>query len=337
MNENNKKVIIKELQIISNKSSKKEDKDKSIKSVQEILDKMKTDKDITVQNDANEIQVEFDIIKKDDAQDNDKIIAFNKIIQLLSKKKENNKNLSKLPDIGLGFVNAFFTSFLIFFYFYGIRIIIALSNPPILDKIINNNFGMSVQNKMNEILTDGSFTSRIVNMISSLNVEDKKLYGELSKVIVFYALITSLSSMSLNGKKLPKYSSFMMYFMSSSWLPPVLLIGFIVTLYKLCTFGFSKIRKDTSGFKIKLYLSAFFIFIALFGIYDVINIILMAYTKQWFFLFTPIVCTIAYYIAQDIYNNVNTSNPLFKLLKYILTPILIIIPYFIFTVFNYVS
>ena len=63
----------------------------------------------------------------------------------------------------------------------------------------------------------------------------------------------------------------------------------------------------------------------------------MAYTRQWFFLFTPIICTIAFYIAQDIYENVNSNSPLIKILKYILTPVLIIIPYFIFTIFNYVS
>ena len=340
MNENNKKIVLQELQTIANKTSSKDDKDKSVKKIQNILDEMKKNKDIIIQNQANKIQLEFDIIKKDNISENDKNIFFNKLILLINEKNEQKSSI-KLPDLGLGFVNSFFTSFVIFFYFYAIRIIIALSNPPIFSKKINSinpNNIKTVKNIINQKLKDDtSFSSKIVKIISSLNLKDSGIYKHLLQIIIFYALITSLVSMTLSGKKSTKFNSFLLYFIGSSWLPPVLLIGLIIALYKLCTLGFSKIDKNTSSSRIKLYVSILFIFLFIFGLYDIVNLILMAYTRQWFFLFTPIICTIAFYIAQDIYKNVNSDSPLIKILKYILTPVLIIIPYFIFTIFNYVS
>ena len=336
MNENNKKIILKELQIIANKTSSKDDKDNSFKKIKNILDEMKKNKDIIVQNQGDKIQSEIDILKKEDATENDKNIAFNKILILINE-KQNNKKTEKLPDIGLGFVNSFFTSFIIFFYFYAIRIILALLNPPILEKIISSNNSKTVQNKINEILNDGSFTSKIVKMVSSLKISESKTYKNLVIITIFYALITSLVSITLSGKQSSNYSSFLLYFISSSWLPPILLIGLIITLYNLCKMGFSKIDNTSSAFKIKFYVSILFIFLAIFGLYNIVNFILMAYTRQWFFLFTPIICTIAFYIAQDVYENFKSGNTLITLLKYILAPILIIIPYFIFTIFNYVS
>lgn len=336
MNKNNKKIVLQELQTIANKTSSKDDKEKSVKKIQNILDEMKKNKDIIIQNQANKIQSEIDILKKEDTNEDDKNIAFNKIIILINEKK-NNKTTEKLPDIGLGFVNSFFTSFVIFFYFYAIRIILALSNPPIFDKYINTSSGKTVKNKINDVLNDGSFSSKIIKMISSLKIsEDNKIYKNLVIITIFYALITSLVSMTLSGKKSTKFNSFLLYFMGSSWLPPILLIGLIIALYKLCSIGFSKIN-NASALKIKLYVSVLFIFLVIFGLYDIVNFILMAYTRQWFFLFTPIICTIAFYIAQDIYESIKSSNGLVKLLKYLLTPLLIIIPYFIFTIFNYVS
>jgi hypothetical protein len=280
--------------------------------------------------------LEFDIIKKDNISENDKNIAFNKLILLINEKNEQKSSI-KLPDLGLGFVNSFFTSFVIFFYFYAIRIILALSNPPILEKINFENNNVKIQNIINQKLEDGSFSSKFVNIISSLNIKDSGIYKNLLIITVFYALITSLVSMTLSGKKSTKFNSFLLYFIGSSWLPPVLLIGLMFALYKLCTLGFSKIDNKTTSFRIKLYVSVLFIFLVIFGLYDIVNFILMAYTRQWFFLFTPIICTIAFYIAQDIYKNINSDSPLITIFKYILTPVLIIIPYFIFTIFNYVS
>lgn len=337
MNDNNKKIVLQELQTIANKTSSKDDKEKSVKKIQNILDEMKKNKDIIIQNQTNKIQSEIDILKKEDATENDKNIAFNKIIILINE-KQNNKTTEKLPDIGLGFVNSFFTSFVIFFYFYAIRIILALSNPPIFSKKISKSNNKNIKNKINEILNDGSFSSKMIKMISSLKIsEDNKIYKNLVIITIFYALITSLVSMTLSGKKSTKFNSFLLYFMGSSWLPPILLIGLIIALYNLCKMGFSKIDNTSSAFKIKFYVSILFIFLAIFGLYNIVNFILMVYTRQWFFLFTPIICTITFYIVQDVYENFKSGNTLITLLKYILTPILIIIPYFIFTIFNYVS